>query len=139
MAEKTYTVQKPAGRFTVGQELTDEELKADPFHEKYLRNESVTKTDQKQKAANAEAQQKRATELRSRIGELQAELDALEGTPVDANAPANVTYDVDAENPPTQKEADAARSEGKQVVQPGPGDPVVGEVKPGEAADKGKK
>lgn len=105
MADTKYTVARPAGPWSVGQELTDDELKAHPFHEKFLRTGSVVK------------------------GALAAD-----------TAPASVAYDIDAQNPPSQKEADENRAAGKEVIQPGPGGVVVGEVVPGEGSDgKSKK
>lgn len=142
MAKDTkYTVVRPAGRFTtVGQEVTEEQLKADAHHEKYLRNGSVVKSSDAQKAQGSEDNAAKAADIQQQIAALQAQLDALQGAPVEATAPAQVRLDVDPENQPTQTEAEETRAAGKEVIQPTPGDVNLGEVQPGEASDakKGK-
>ena len=138
MAKDTkYTVVSPSGRFvTVGQEVTEEQLKADAHHEKYLRTGSIVKSSDAAKAqGSSEDTSAKAADLQQKIADLQAQLDALQGTPVEANAPAQVRLDVDPTDHPTQTEAEETRAAGKEVVQPTAGDVNLGEVQPGEASD----
>lgn len=136
----TYIVEKHAGPWLPGTEVEESELKAHPFHEKFLKSGSIVKADpQARSAAKAEAKAARIAELQVKIAELTAELDALNGEAVEPTAPGLVSVDLDPENQPSQAEAEETRAEGKEVIQPQPGDPLLGEVEPGEAAEAEKK
>jgi hypothetical protein len=125
-----------AGPWLQGQEVADEEFEKHPHHAKFLRTGSVVKVDaQARRDLNADQQRDRLAEIDQRIADLQAERAALVGTSAEPTAPAAVKYDIDRQDQPSGAEADANRAAGKEVVQPGPGNPVVGEVVPGEAAD----
>ena len=117
-----------AGPWQQGEILDDKTLKAHPFHEKFIRNGSVVPVS----AADAAAARDTGTgvqvaALDSQIAALQAQRAALLSG---QTAPAAVTYELDPQHPPTAAEAAATRAAGQEVIQPGPGAPVVGAVVP---------
>lgn len=122
-----------AGPWQQGEILEDRVLKAHPFHAKFLRNGSVVEVS----AADAAAARDTGTgsqvaELDAQLARLQAERAALLAGQA---APAAVSYALDPTHPPTATEAAAVRAAGQEVIQPGPGAPVVGAVVPAPDAD----
>jgi hypothetical protein len=136
-----YYVQKHAGLWPQGTVIeNDADFEQHPFQEKFLRNGSVVKMSD----ATAREMQSpgvdtaRLAEIDAQIAQLQAERAQVVGQGPEPNAPAAVAYEIKPDDQPTAQEADANRAAGKEVVQPTDENVNVGEVVPGEAAEKPK-
>lgn len=128
-----------AGPWVQGDVIADADFEQHAFKDKFLRNGSVVKVNENAtRALDPADQQAPVGDLDAQIAQLQAQRAKLLGQVPDANAPAQVAYEIKPDAQPNAQEIAAVRAAGNEVVQPTPGNVNVGEVVPGEAADKPK-
>jgi hypothetical protein len=128
-----------AGPWVQGDVIEDADFEQYAFKDKFLRNGSVVKVNEHAaRARDLTDQQAQVGDLDAQIAQLQAERAKLLGVTPEPNAPAQVAYVIQPDAQPTAQEIAAVRAAGNEVVQPTPGNVNVGEVVPGEAAEKPK-